>query len=64
QLGREIFQNHKVSPETFANVLKHLGNRDLIDLCGYMGNYATTAILLHTIDAHLAYDREPLLPLP
>ncbi|MGK0298514.1 MAG: 4-carboxymuconolactone decarboxylase [Gammaproteobacteria bacterium] len=64
QLGREIFQNHKVSPETFANVLKHLGKRDLIDLCGYMGNYATTAILLHTIDAHLAYDREPLLPLP
>jgi 4-carboxymuconolactone decarboxylase len=64
QLGREIFQNHKVSPETFANVLKHLGKRDLIDLCGYMGNYTTTAILLHTIDAHLAYDREPLLPLP
>jgi 4-carboxymuconolactone decarboxylase len=64
QLGREIFQNHSVSPETFARVVKNLGTRDLIDLCAYMGNYATTAILLHTIDAHLAYDREPLLPLP
>ena len=63
QLGREIFQNHKVSSETFAKVLKHLGKRDLIDLCAYMGNYATTAILLHTIDAHLPYEREPLLPL-
>jgi 4-carboxymuconolactone decarboxylase len=64
QLGREIFQNHKVSSETFARVLKNLGKRDLVDLCDYMGNYATTAILLHTIDAHLPYDMEPLLPLP
>jgi 4-carboxymuconolactone decarboxylase len=64
QLGREIFQNHKVSPETFARVQKHLGNRDLIDLCYYMGNYTRTAILLHTVDAHLPYDRESLLPLP
>jgi len=64
QLGREIFQNHKVSSETFARVLRHLGKRDLIDLCGYMGNYTTTAILLHTVNAHLPYDRESLLPLP
>lgn len=64
QLGREIFQHHKVSPETYANVLKHLGKRDLVDLCDYMGDYVRTAILLHTVDAHLPYDREPLLPLP
>lgn len=64
QLGREIFQNHKVRPETYARVLKQLGKRDLVDLCDYMGAYVTTAILLHTIDAHLPYDREPLLPLP
>jgi 4-carboxymuconolactone decarboxylase len=63
QLGREIFQNHKVSSETFANVLKHLGKRNLVDLCRFMGNYATTAILLHTVDLHLPYDREPRLPL-
>ena len=64
QLGREIFQDHMVKPETFAEVLRHLGTRDLVDLCAYMGNYATTAILLHTIDAHLSYEMEPLLPLP
>jgi len=64
QLGREIFQDHEVSSETFARVMKHLGKRDLIDLCEYMGNYVNTAILLHTFDAHLPYDREPLLPLP
>jgi len=64
QLGREIFQDHKVKPETYARVLKHLGKRDLVDLCDYMGDYVRTAILLHTVDAHLPYDREPLLPVP
>lgn len=64
QLGREIFQDHKVRPETYARVLKHLGKRDLVDLCDYMGDYVRTAILLHTVDAHLPYDREPLLPVP
>lgn len=64
QLGREIFQDHKVKPETYASVLKHLGKRNLVDLCDYMGDYVRTAILLHTVDAHLPYDREPLLPLP
>lgn len=64
QLGREIFQNHKVTSETFARVLKQLGKRDLVDLCDYMGNYVKTAILLHTVDAHLPYDRKSLLPVP
>jgi 4-carboxymuconolactone decarboxylase len=62
QLGREIFQNHKVRPETFARVLKQIGKRDLIDICDYMGNYTKTAILLHAVNAHLPYDRESLLP--
>lgn len=64
QLGREVFQDHKVKPETYARVLKQLGKRNLVDLCDYMGDYVRTAILLHTVDAHLPYDREPLLPLP
>ncbi|MGK0298227.1 MAG: 4-carboxymuconolactone decarboxylase [Gammaproteobacteria bacterium] len=63
QLGREIFQNHKVSPETFTRVLKQIGKRDLVDICDYMGNYTKTAILLHAVNAHLPYDRESLLPL-
>ncbi|HWP83833.1 MAG TPA: hypothetical protein VNN17_01465 [Terriglobia bacterium] len=64
QLGREIFQNHKVSSDTFARVHKQIGTRNLIDLCDLMGSYTTTAILLHTVDLHLPYDRKPLLPVP
>ncbi|MBI3894438.1 MAG: hypothetical protein HY313_00765 [Acidobacteria bacterium] len=62
QLGREIFGQHRVSSETFSRIYKQLGARDLVDLCNLMGSYATTAIKLHTVDAHLPYDREPLLP--
>lgn len=64
QIGREVFQKHKVSSQTFAFALKHLGKKDLIDLCDLMGRYTTTAILLHTVDVHLPYDRKPLLPVP
>lgn len=64
QWGREIFQDRKVSSETFARVLKHLGKRDLVDLCQFMGNYTRTAILLHTFDVHLPYYTEPRLPVP
>jgi 4-carboxymuconolactone decarboxylase len=64
QLGREIFQKHKVSPDTFARALKQLGKRDLIDLTTLMGDYTRTAILLHTVDIHLPYDRPSLLPVP
>ncbi len=64
QLGREIFQKHKVSSDTFARVVKQLGKKNLVDLCDFMGSYATTAILLHTVDVRLPYDRKPLLPVP
>ncbi len=64
QLGREIFQQHKVSSNTFARALKQLGEKNLIDLCTLMGEYTRTAILLHTVDLRLPYDREPLLPVP
>lgn len=62
QLGRELFENRSVSSETFARVIKHLGKRDLVDLCQFMGNYTRTAILLHTFDVHLPHDTQPLLP--
>lgn len=64
QLGREIFQRHKVSSETYARVLAQFGKRDLISITEPMGHRVTTFILLQTFDLHLPYDREPLLPLP
>ncbi len=62
--GREVFQKRDVSADVFARLKTHLSTRDLVDLCQFMGNYTRTAVLLHTFDVHLPYDREPLLPMP
>lgn len=64
QWGRELFQTHKVSPETFAAAEKHLGKKTLIDICELMGNYTTTAILLHTVNVQLPYNQKPLMSVP
>jgi 4-carboxymuconolactone decarboxylase len=62
QLGREMFRQHKVSPETYKRALAALGELNLIDMCVLMGDYTETAILLTVTDVHLPYDRPSLLP--
>jgi 4-carboxymuconolactone decarboxylase len=64
QLGREYYQKHKVSPETYARVLKAIGEKNLIDMCILMGNYTETSVLLTVNDVHLPFDRKSLLPVP
>jgi hypothetical protein len=64
QLGREYFQRHKVSSETYARALKALGEKNLIDMCVLMGDYTETAVLLTVNDVHLPYDVPSLMPVP
>jgi 4-carboxymuconolactone decarboxylase len=64
QLGREMFQKHKVSSETYARAKKALGEKNLIDMCVLMGDYTETAILLTVNDVHLPHDQPALLPVP
>jgi 4-carboxymuconolactone decarboxylase len=62
QLGREYFQKHKVSAETYARALEALGEKNLIDMCVLMGDYTETSALLTVNDVHLPYDVPSLLP--
>jgi 4-carboxymuconolactone decarboxylase len=64
QLGREFFQQHKVSSETYWRALKALGGKNLIDMCVLMGDYTETAVLLTVNDVHLPYDVPSLMPVP
>lgn len=61
-LGREIFVQRRVAPETFARALTQFGVRDLVDLVSLMGNYAATAALLCAFGMEVALDKTPLLP--
>jgi 4-carboxymuconolactone decarboxylase len=64
ELGRQIFRDHKVTPETFAKVKALFGSHKLIELVMLMGNYAGTAALLAAVDMQLHNGHKPLLPIP
>ena len=64
ELGREAVGKHKVSPETFARALRIFGDRKLVNIVCLMGDYASTAIMLSTVDQHVRPTDKPLLPIP
>jgi 4-carboxymuconolactone decarboxylase len=64
ELGRQIWRDHKVTPETFAKAKAIFGPNKLVELVMLMGNYAGTAALLCTVDMQLHAGKTPLLPIP
>jgi 4-carboxymuconolactone decarboxylase len=64
ELGRQLWRNHKVTPETFAKLKALFGPNKLVDLVLLMGNYAGTAALLTAVDMQLHEGKKPLLPIP
>src|SRR5215472_15364955 len=64
EFGRQIFRDHKVTPETFAKVKALFGPNKLVELVMLMGNYAGTAALLTAVDMQLHPGQKPLLPIP
>jgi len=64
ELGRQIWRDHKVTPEIFAKMKALFGPTKLVELVMLMGNYAGTAALLATMDMQLHAGKKPLLPIP
>ena len=64
ELGRQLWRDHKVAAETFAQLKAAFGPNKLVDLVLLMGNYAGTAALLAAVDMQLHEGKKPLLPIP
>ena len=64
QLGRQMFGEHRVAPDTFARASKLFGPRTLVNLVALMGNHSASAALLAAFDMQLSPGQKPLLPLP
>ena len=62
QLGRQIFEQKKVSPDVFARARKLFGDRGLVELLMLMGNYSAIGVLLTAVDMQLPPGADPLLP--
>jgi 4-carboxymuconolactone decarboxylase len=60
--GRELFGNHRVTPQTYARIAVLFERRILVDLVNLMGMYAATAALLIAFDAQLPEGAAPGLP--
>ncbi len=64
ELGRQIFRDHKVTPQTFAAAKALFGPHKLVELVMLMGIYANTAALLTAFDMQLHAGHKPSLPIP
>jgi 4-carboxymuconolactone decarboxylase len=62
KLGREVFRDKKVSSETYAEAIRALGQRGVIEIVMLMATYAMTSVILHAFDQQLRPDLEPRLP--
>ena len=60
-LGRKLFRERRVDPDTFAQALAAFGSRGLIELVALIGNYAATALMLNLVDQQLRPGQAPLL---
>jgi 4-carboxymuconolactone decarboxylase len=61
EFGRQIFRDHRVTPEAFARVKALLPANKLVELVLLMGTYASTAALLCAFDMQVP-EGKPLLP--
>lgn len=64
RLGREVFAQRRVQPETYAEAEQLLGRRALVSLTAVMASYAGTAVLLTVFDQQLPPGVESTLPMP
>lgn len=63
ELMRQIWKDHKVSSELFAEAKGIFGPTQLIEIVMLSGNYAKTAALLCLVDMQLHEGAKPLLPI-
>lgn len=64
QMGRELFGEFTLSPETYARALQLLGKSNFVDIAGLMAQYAGTATRLTAVNQHMPPGWKDFLPLP
>jgi 4-carboxymuconolactone decarboxylase len=61
--GREIFRDHRLSPELWAEAVQRFGRQGAFEIAALMGDYVMAGVMLHAVDQRLPPDRPPLLPI-
>ena len=61
--GREIFRDHQLSSETWAEAVTVFGQQGALEIAAIMGDYAMAAVILHAIDQHIPPERTARMPI-
>jgi 4-carboxymuconolactone decarboxylase len=64
QIGREIFREHELSPETYSRALRVLGEANLVDIVDLMGTYTRVGTGLTAFNSQMPPGWKQFLPLP
>ena len=59
--GREIFRQHSLSPELFAEAVELFGQKGAFEIAAIMGDYVMAGVMLHAVDQHIPADRKARL---
>ena len=59
ELGRQLFQTHKLDSATYARAIKAYEISTLVDIISMMGAYSATAIMLAAFDVQLPEGADP-----
>jgi len=62
--GREIFGQHRLSPETYARGLKVIGKSNMVDIVDLMAGYSGTAARLTAFNQQMPPGWKQFLPIP
>ena len=62
RMGRELFQQKKVSSATYAEAVRLFGIKGVVNLSALMAHYTMIGMMLNTFDQQLHPDWKPLLP--
>jgi len=60
--GREIFNDHKLSTETWAEAVSLFGQQGALEIGAIMADYAMAAVILHAVDQHIPPERTARMP--
>jgi 4-carboxymuconolactone decarboxylase len=60
--GREIFNDHKLSSETWAEAVSLFGQQGALEIGAIMADYAMAAVILHAVDQQIPPERTARMP--
>ena len=64
RMGRELFQQKKVSSGTYAEAVRLFGVKGVVELSALMAHYTMIGMMLNTFDQQLHTGWKPMLPVP